>query len=90
MRHTPQHAKPTARVEIPGAFVAEYDKGEIIRWTFSPYASDFRFSGPAAFLDEDDESMSDSLDVDDTDGPFWKTVQAELACGHPLEVEWTE
>jgi len=85
----PAHLKPNVRIDIPGDFAAEWSDGEIVRWTFTPHASDFRYVGPAAFLD-DDEGLSDSLDVDDTDGPFWKTVQTELACGHPLEVEWTE
>jgi hypothetical protein len=64
------------RVEITCQFVATYrDDGVITGWTVSPWASFAGFFGKPAEVLEGDED----LDVSDTDGPFWKAVQAHLA-----------
>lgn len=61
-------------VHIPGYVHAMYDHsdGSIIKLVFTPSASHpMHHAEPAAIVMQGDED----LDVEDTDGPFWKAVQ---------------
>lgn len=60
----------TTRVEIPGEVIATYQDGRITALVFVPWAGDAGYFGPAATVFD-----GDALDVEDTDGPFWKAMQ---------------
>lgn len=62
-------------VQIPGVFRAFYEGGRILGFQFEPHGSNAGYFGPAAILEDGDAH----LDIEDTDGPFWKAVQAYLA-----------
>lgn len=78
----------TSTVRIYGECHATFDgrgtEGRIVSLTFSPSASNAGYFGPAAEVIEGDTA----LDVDSTDGPFWRAVQTTLARGPVME--WTE
>lgn len=76
-------------VQVPGLAVAQYQasttrNGVIARLVFIPSASDAGYSGPAAAVFEGDLD----LDVETTDGPFWRAMQERLA-QHP-QILWEE
>jgi hypothetical protein len=82
-------------VDIPGEFSAHYKNGAIIGFTFIPHASNAGYFGPAARVSEGDAE----LDVEETDGPFWRALQAKLAndelipeglAGTHFACEWQE
>lgn len=80
-------------VVIPGDFVATYnDEGGITALEFYPRASNAGAApAPAAYIEEGDVD----LDVEDTDGPFWKAMQtaiveANLLPSRALRVVWAE
>ena len=77
-------APVTSRVEIPVEFIAHYEDGKITDWVVLPLASHAGHFGPPAVLREGDQN----LDITDTDGPFWRAVQAEV--GAPITVRWEE
>lgn len=64
-------------VDIPGQVYAVYRDGRIVKVVFTPHASAAGYFGPAATVDEGDED----LDVESTDGPFWKAMQKFMAGG---------
>lgn len=76
-------------VHIPGYVHAVYDhsNGEIAKLVFTPSASHpGHFREPAATVMQGDED----LDVEDTDGPFWKAVQHwNSGCRWPT-IMWEE
>lgn len=86
------------RVTIPGSFAAHYDmeSGTVTGLVFTPHGGDAGYFGPSAVVDYnlDDwrEPLSDdaiALDVEDTDGPFWRAVQDALANDYP-KITWEE
>jgi hypothetical protein len=74
-------------VSIPGTFYATYEDGKITGYTFTPSGSAAGYFGPSARVEDGD----DDLDVEDTNGPFWRAVQADLtANGAEPDVAWQE
>lgn len=65
----------TVSVVIPGIVTAHYFEGVITGINFTPHASGAGYFGPAAIPDDDDVD----LDVENTDGPFWRAVQHALS-----------
>jgi hypothetical protein len=92
MRQNPKYATQhhDAYVEIPGRFYATYKDGRIVGMTWTPSAGDAGYFGPSAFAYELDSGMrfSAPLDVEDADGPFWRSMQNALAADMPIV--WTE
>lgn len=76
--------KGQSTVYIPGNAIAYYEDGKITRLVFQPHAGDAGYFGPSAMLFEGDET----LDLEDTDAPFWKGVQQRLQDEHAIE--WVE
>ena len=72
-------------VQIPGQVYVTYHEGRIVKVAFVPSASNAGYFGPAAVLEEGDEN----LDLESTDGPFWKAVQAHLSTTHG-NIGWEE
>lgn len=83
-------------VVIKGYFMAHYntETGKIDSYSFTPHASDAGHFGSSALqmsienallLAGDDEP---ALDVESTDGPFWKAVQGSDL--DDMNVLWTE
>lgn len=62
-------------VYIPGIAVAHLKNGLITKVVFQPHGSDAGYFGPSAVLFEGDPC----LDLEDTDGKFWKAIQKRLA-----------
>jgi hypothetical protein len=73
-----------SRVNIPCEFIAHYKGGKITEWVVLPLASHAGYFGSAAVLLDGDAD----LNVESTDGPFWRAVQAEV--GAPISVRWEE
>lgn len=76
-------------VSIPGTFCARYENGEITSAFFMPAASDAGYFGPAAeIIDLGDEATHVDLDVEKSDGPFWRAMQSFLASSG--QIGWEE
>jgi hypothetical protein len=69
----------TVLVQVPGSLIATYslDTNEIVGWTFSPHGSLAGYFGPSANPVTDHDGVN--LDVENTDGLFWRAVQEHLA-----------
>lgn len=67
-------AEERADVIVPGSIFAEWVDGKIVRLSFTPAAADAGYFGPSAVLFDGAD-----IDVEDTDGPFWRAMQAALA-----------
>lgn len=76
------------KIGIPGEVIATVEFGRV-RITFTPSASAAGYFGPAAVVFEGDDVATAGLQMEDTDGPFWRMVQASLAETNGL-IEWTE
>jgi hypothetical protein len=74
-----------ATISIPGQFTVTYEgtveEGRITKMAFTPDAGAAGYFGPSAEVWDAktrDDGL-DRLDVEDTDGPFWRAMQAALA-----------
>jgi hypothetical protein len=72
-----------AQVQIPGIVHAVYNNGRITGIEFWP---DGDHADKSAIFVEGDES----LDIEDTDGPFWKAMQAYIAGSDEPVISWRE
>lgn len=71
-------------VLVPGSFYATFEgtlrEGRITRMVFMPHASSAGYHGPSAQTEVAPEHPHMlGLDVEQTDGPFWRAMQAALA-----------
>jgi hypothetical protein len=74
-------------VQIPGYVEAEYVDGRISEIVFTCVASSAGYFGPSARLSEGDPN----LDIEDTDGPFWRAMQTYLGpIGDEPSIRWYE
>lgn len=74
-------------VVIPGVFMARYLDGRITGFFFMPAASDAGYQGDAAAVADGDID----LDVEESDGPFWKAVQRYIGPRDGnISVTWEE
>lgn len=77
------------RSSIPGRFLATYREGAIVRWTFLPSGADAGYSGPAAVPWYGETDLG--LDLDESDGAFWKACQRALGpVNGVIQVSWEE
>ena len=75
-----------ANVTVPGVVHATYENGKITDIVFLPHGSNAGWRGPSAELFD-----GDNLDVEDTDGPFWKAMQDFLGpLGDGPSIRWVE
>lgn len=85
---------PDAVVDVPGRFLAYVVDGKIARWVFVPHGGDAGYFGPDAVFDRSDrddaEEVEGLLNVEDSDGPFWEAVRANLSEQAPMRVSWEE
>lgn len=76
MPETDDSETPTETlVQIPGFVWATYRNGVAERVHFTPLAGGAGYFGGSAFIWSGDPD----LDVEDTEGPFWRAMQAYLA-----------
>lgn len=71
-------------IQIPGVFYVELDETEetprVERFVFMPHGSNAGYFGPSAEYSSraSFHHTMEPLDLEDTDGPFWKAVQHAL------------
>lgn len=73
----------TTRVQVPVEFFADYEDGKITRLVVLPLESAAYYFGAGSCVIEGDES----LDVKDSDGPFWRAMQGALGS---VPIDWEE
>lgn len=84
---TPMMSPPASTVTIPGVVHARYEPGRILDIVFLPHGSNAGWSGPSAELFDGDAD----LDVEDTEGPFWRAMQRYLGpLGDGPAIRWEE
>lgn len=59
---------------VPGLVTVRIVDGGVDKIIFTPYASSAGHFGPSAIWSEGDDD-SQMVDLEDTDGPFWRAVQ---------------
>lgn len=88
-------------INIPGVFYVELDESKetprVVRMVFMPHGSNAGYFGPSAEYSSRASFIHtvEPLDLEDTDGPFWKAVQhalehSDVTTTHRIPIVWEE